>query len=185
LSCATPGQFKQDYAGPCGTERWPVKTGADNGAPGIALLPKLTTIAALSGPPQPSFLPASTRVKPTETMVYALKDVRVSYVRLEDDGDYHIVLVENFGATTMIGEIPYPGGCTTGSAWQCLISRARAEIDARFSLVLNQGQPTNQVVSVVGVAFWDPEHGQFGASANGIELHPVLAICFGSGCTPE
>jgi hypothetical protein len=33
--------------------------------------------------------------------------------------------------------------------------------------------------SIVGVGFFDVIHGQRGVAPNGIELHPVLGICFG------
>jgi hypothetical protein len=186
LACTSPGSFAANWAGQCGTDRWAVKTGTDNGAASVSLLPTLTTIASLSTPPQPATLPFSSRVKPTESTIYALRDVRLSYLRLEQDSDYHLVVTDNFGANTMIVEIPYPASCTTGSTWQCLMSRVRATVDAQFpGLQLNVGKPTNMLVSVAGVGFWDTEHGQFGASPNGIELHPLLAICFGAGCSFE
>jgi hypothetical protein len=184
LTCTTPGAFATNWSGQCGTDRWAVKTGTDNGASSISLLPTVTTIAALSTPAQPVSLPFSTRVKPTEATIFALRDVRLSYLRLEQDSDYHLVVTDNFGANTMIVEVPYPADCTTGSAWQCQISRARAAVEAKFpGLVLNTGKPTNMVVTVAGVGFWDTEHGQFGASPDGIELHPLLAICFDQGCS--
>jgi hypothetical protein len=186
LSCSTPGNFATDWSGTCGTDRWSVKTGTDKGASSISLLPELTTIVTLSQPPQPGVLPFTTRVKPMESTMYALRNVRLTYVRLESDSDYHLVVADNFGANTMITEIPYPGSCTSGSSWQCLITRARAAVDAQFpGLVLLQGRSTDTVVSVAGVGFWDTEHGQFGASPNGIELHPLLAICFGADCSFE
>jgi hypothetical protein len=136
LSCATPGAFKQNWSQQCGYERWPVKTGTDNGASGVSLLPQPTTIAELSAIPMPSSFPQSSRVAPAEKTIYALKDVKLIFARLEGDSDYHLVVSD--GTRSMITEIPYPGGCTNGSAWQCEISRARAAVDARLSLVLNQ-----------------------------------------------
>ena len=183
LTCSTPGSFATNWSNQCGTERWTIKTGADSAAKTISLLPQLTTIATLGNLPTQTFFPATTRIKPVETTVYALKDVRLAYVRLEDDSDYHIVLASSVGQT-MITEIPYPGGCTTNSDWQCLLSRARANVDAHVTPKLLQGQTENLTVSVVGVGFYDPEHGQYGALPNGLELHPLLAICFGAGCDP-
>jgi hypothetical protein len=182
LACTTPGVFKQNWSGQCGVERWPVKTGTDTGASSVSLLPQLTTIAELTSLTMPSSLPSSSRVAPAEKTIYALKDVKLIFARLEDDSDYHLVVSD--GTRTMITEIPYPGSCTNGSKWQCEISRARAQIDGRLSLTLDQGHVENIVVSVIGVGFWDPEHGQYGVAANDIELHPVLAFCFGAGCDP-
>lgn len=183
LTCTGGGAFTANYTGSCGVERWAIKTGADPGAPAISLLPKLTTVAALGAIPVPGSIPFSTRVKPSETTVFAVKDVKLTFVRLEDDGDYHLVLTD--GTSTMISEIPYPGGsCTTGSAWQCLISKARAAVDAKLpGLQLLKGKVESLVVSVAGVGFFDTEHSQFGAAPNAIEMHPVLEICFGTGCS--
>ena len=46
ISCSAPGKFAQNGGG-CGSERWDIKTGTDNGAPGVSLVPKTTTIAQL------------------------------------------------------------------------------------------------------------------------------------------
>lgn len=182
LTCSGGGAFTMNYAGACGVERWAIKTGADPGASAISLLPQLTTVAALGAIPAPTSIPFSTRVKPTETTVYAVKDVTLTFARLEDDGDYHLVLTD--GASTMISEVPYPGAtCTKGTAWQCLISKARAAVDAKLTLAPLTGKVEKLVVSVAGVAFFDTEHSQFGAAPNAIELHPVLEICFGAGCS--
>jgi hypothetical protein len=36
---------------------------------------------------------------------------------------------------------------------------------------------------MAGVGYMDSLHGQPGVATNGMEIHPVLAICFGKGCT--
>ncbi len=183
LTCTTPGKYANNSAGGCGAERWSIKTGTDSAASGISLLPTLTDINTLAALPGQGFFPMTSRIKPTETTVFALRNVRLVYYRLEDDSDYHIVLLSPTG-TQMITEIPYPGACTSGSAWQCLISRARANVDAQFLPQLNVGKSVNFTVSAIGVGFYDPEHGQFGSLPNGLELHPIIAICFGAGCDP-
>jgi hypothetical protein len=182
ITCSGVSNFKQNWSNQCGVERWSIKTGTDTGAAAISLLPELTTIVDLGALPTAANPPFSTRVKSEETTIYALKDVQLTFARLEQDSDYHLVLSD--GTHTIITEIPYPGSCTAGSAWQCLISKARAAVDAQINLVLLQGHLQHYVVSVIGVGFYDPEHMQFGASPNTIELHPVLAICFGVGCSP-
>jgi hypothetical protein len=73
----------------------------------------------------------------------------------------------------------------TGGPWACNISRARAVVDAQFpGLQPGQGKTVAVAASLIGVGFWDPEHGQFGVAPNNLELHAVLAICFGVGCDP-
>jgi hypothetical protein len=179
LTCPSPGSYQKNGGG-CGTERWSVKTGQDTGAAGIGLVPTVTTIAALSALPKPSSLP-SNRLSPVETTLWQLKDVTLTLIRMESDSDYHLVVQD--GASHMIVEIPYPD-CMGSSPWLCLASRARAVIDAKYSVGSGDVTP-NATVSVMGVGFWDSDHGQTGVAPNAVELHSVLAICFGAGCDPE
>jgi hypothetical protein len=186
LTCASPGNYAANCACACGVERWSIKTGSDSASGGVSLLPTLTTIGQLVSIAPPSPFPSSgtPRVSGAETTAFALKDVRLVFARLEDDSDYHLVLSD--GTNTMITEVPYPK-CVSGGPWGCLISRARAAVEANIgvsNLMLDMGHDHNVIVSVVGVGFWDPEHGQFGVAPNNLELHAILAICFGQGCDP-
>jgi hypothetical protein len=180
MTCPGPGNPKQTGSA-CGTERWPVKVGTDPGASAIPLTAVPNTIAALVA------LPANgggetTRTSPTETTIYELKDVVLTELKMESDSDYHLVISD--GTHTMIAEIPYPTTCANTSAWACFISRARSEVDAMFTVT-----PTPQFPSVPmtirGVGFFDAPHGQNGVAPNAIELHPILELCFGTGCTPD
>jgi hypothetical protein len=56
---------------------------------------------------------------------------------------------------------------------------------AQVSSVTTSPQNPAATVTVVGVGFFDILHGQTGVAPNAIELHPVLQICFGKGCTPS
>jgi hypothetical protein len=145
----------------------------------VSLVPHQTTIAQLVA------LPAggggSSRESPTETTLWQLTDVTMSMIKLETDSDYHIVVSD--GSHTMIVEVPYPT-CANGSAWSCFISRARSEVDGKLTVSSSPQYPA-QTVTVRGVGFFDSVHGQTGVAPNGIELHPVLQICFGKGCTPS
>ena len=173
ITCPGPGSPMS--GGSCGTERWNVKTGTDSQAGSISLVPQTTTIAALRA------LPANggggSRETPTETTLFELKDVTLTEWISESDSDYHLVLSD--GSVTMIAEIPSPS-CTTSSVWACFISRARAEFESQ-----NLAHYPGLTVTVRGVGFFDFLHGQTGVAPNGIELHPVLQICFGQGCTPS
>lgn len=131
-------------------------------------IPTLRALAAAGG--------GNSRETPTETTLFELKDVTLTEWLSESDSDYHLVLTQN--GVTMIAEIPAPS-CTTSSVWACFISRARAEFEAQ-----NLAKYPGLTVTVRGVGFFDFLHGQTGVAPNGIELHPVLQICFGQGCTP-
>jgi hypothetical protein len=99
-----------------GKERWPVKTGTDRD---IALVDKTkvvqTTVEEMAGVPRPSDMQPPTqefsvyqdqRSEPVETTVWQL-EATVTTLKLEADGDYHLVLQGDSGKT-IIGEIPTP-----------------------------------------------------------------------------
>lgn len=168
--------------GSCGVERWSVKTGTDADV-GLINLQSVTqtTIASLIALPAPSNLPANNRVQPTETTIFQLQATLVEY-KLEADSDYHLVLNDGSG-DTMIAEIPSPSCVGSSSPLLSGIQKARAEFDAQYT-VTTSFQTANAPVAITGVGFFDFLHGQTGVAPNGIELHPVLNIQFGSGGTP-
>ena len=178
ITCPAPGNYTKN-GGSCGTERWTVKVGTDSAAPGLSLVPQLTTIATLVALPAAGA--GNSRESPTETTLFELRDVTLTEIKSESDSDYHLVVSD--GSKTMIVEIPYPT-CTTGSPWTCFITRARAEVDSMFTVTSSPQNPA-RVITVRGFGFFDVLHGQTGVAPNGIELHPVLQICFGQGCTPS
>lgn len=187
LSCAGIAAVVNNYMS-CGTERWAVKVGEDAQAGAIVLTATASTITALTalngGVPYNN-PPQSSRVSPTEKSVVFLKDVTVVFSRLENDSDYHLG-IQDSTFRTMIAEIPYPGGagvgCVSGS-WECLVSRARAATDKALAPT-STGRNPGVIATIVGVPFYDFSHMQAYEAPNSIELHPVLAICFGKGCTP-
>lgn len=169
-------------SGSCGVERWSVKTGTDADVGLINLHSTTqTTIAALAALPAPSTLPANNRIQPTETTVFQLHDTLIEY-KLESDSDYHLVLGDGSG-NTMIGEIPDPACVGSSSPLLPGIGQARSQFDARYTPT-DSFQTANVPVAVTGVGFFDFLHGQTGVAPNGIELHAVLDVQFGTGGTP-
>ncbi|MEY9836298.1 putative Ig domain-containing protein [Streptacidiphilus sp. EB103A] len=170
---------KNATTGSCGVERWAVKTGTDTDASLINLQSTTsTTISSLDSLTKPSTLPASSRVKPTETTVFRLNATLTQY-KLEADSDYHLVLSDGSG-NTMIAEIPDPACVGSGSPLASSITKSRATFDAKYSPT-GSFQTANTPVTVTGVGFFDFLHGQTGVAPNGIELHSVLDIQFGTG----
>jgi hypothetical protein len=143
----------------------------------VSLVPKPNTIATLAGLPAAGG--GSHRESPTETTVWELRDVTLSELKVESDSDYHLVITT--GSATMIAEIPAPS-CATGSPWLCFITKSRSAIDGKYT-VSSSPQYPGIVISLRGVGFFDILHGQSGVAPNAIELHPVLEICFGQGCS--
>jgi hypothetical protein len=165
--------------GSCGVERWSVKTGTDTDRSKITLQStSQTTIAALDALPAPGNLPASNRVAPTEDTVYQLRATLTKY-KLEADSDYHLVLSDGSGHT-MIAEIPDPACVGSTSPLTSSIQKARGEFNAKYSPT-NSFQAANVPVTVTGVGFFDFLHGQTGVAPNGMELHAVLDVQFGTG----
>ncbi|MEZ0064511.1 hypothetical protein ABIA32_000499 [Streptacidiphilus sp. MAP12-20] len=169
---------RNSTTGSCGVERWAVKTGTDADVGLINLNSTTpTTIAALDALTAPSSLPAANRVQPTETTVFRLNATLVEY-KLEADSDYHLVLNDGSGHT-MIAEIPDPACVGSGSPLLSAITSARSAFDATYSPT-GSFQTANVPITLTGVGFFDFLHGQTGVAPNGIELHAVLGVTFGS-----
>jgi hypothetical protein len=133
-----------------GVERWPVKTGQDpdiatvgknvlNGVDlGAGIVP--ATIAELIRIPRPPDMTPATKVfpayqnkrrAPVEWTVWQTEG-QITVVKLEDDGDYHLV-VQGPTGETMIAEVPTPTTTFIGtSPWLANIQAARQAVDQRL-----------------------------------------------------
>lgn len=161
----------------CGVERWSIKTGTDSGAWSINLSTYISsTIYNFHQSTKPSSLPCCSRISPRETNQYRLSATLIKYNK-QTDKDYHLVIRDGSGRT-MIVELVDPN-CDSGSAFSSGISRARSQFDARFTATSTM-KTTSTPVTVKGIGFWDHIHGQTGIAPNGIEIHPVLDITFGT-----
>jgi hypothetical protein len=163
----------------CGTERWNVKVGTDPNA-GLVNLgnPIHTTIAALRALPAPVLNPNppyDPRMAPTETSVFVVNGT-ITFYKLEDDVDYHIVLQDAAG-NTMVTEIPSPACDGSTSPFSAGIALARAKLNSRLTPI-DTFQVANLSVQMKGVGFFDFLHGQTGVAPNGIEIHPILDLSF-------
>ena len=157
-------------------ERWSVKVGTDPDAGLVNLTnPVRSTISALRVIPAPASPPLDSRVAPTETTVFLVNGL-LTFYKLEDDVDYHIVLQDPNG-NTMVTEIPSPACDGSTSPFDAAVAAVRAKFDARFTAIPTF-QNANVPVQMKGVGFFDFIHGQTGVAPNGIELHPILDITF-------
>jgi len=219
-SAAPPGEHP-------GIERWPVKTGTDadvsqvgqnvvNGedlGQGIVQ----TTVEEMLALPRAANMPAVNdsfpvnsfyqdhRSAPTETTIWEIT-ATITEGRLEQDGDYHLVLKGDSGQT-MIGEVPNPDPAYVGNAaWLAEIKNARDAVDKKLGRPLDPADsqldgtapPTeertelgpikaeieaemtsiNARATITGVGFFDSSHGQTGVAPSAIEIHPVFSIVF-------
>lgn len=134
-----------------GVERWPVKTGTD---PDVAKVGKNvirgralgagivdTTVEELISIPRPAdMLPVDQdfptyqehRAEPTEVTIWRI-DAQIVALKLEVDGDYHLVL-QGASGETMIGEIPTPRSPFVGgtSPWLPNMRSVRTAVDQRL-----------------------------------------------------
>jgi hypothetical protein len=147
----------------CGSERWLVKTFADDDRFKVDLNRRYRTIKQLNLLDRPAPRPRNGRVA-GELSVYRVTGTVVATIN-EDDGDIHLALRGDDGAT-LIAEAPEPA-CSVDSRDRAAIKRARL---AAQDVVLGEK------VIAAGVGFFDFAHNQTGHAANYIELHPLLSI---------
>ena len=155
----------------CGVEAWAVKTLSDSAAHQVDFRPRSTTIGALADLRSPGNI--GTRMPGAEMRTWRIH-VRLLWQKLEGDSDIHLVVTDPKTGRTMIAEIPSPD-CVSAAA-----GVAARFASARAALATHCGPPTTSftrlsgTATIDGVAFFDFAHGQRGAAANEVELHPVL-----------
>ena len=165
----------------CGTARWAVKTLSDVDRARVNLTPVDATVEELGRLPRPARVPAERRVGPVELTTYRVTGcLGILDREPENDGDIHVIIggLEN-PRLSMVTEIPNPscgGVCQSGLG--PYYARARATLDSIIAAGVVSPACNNDVplVTIIGVGFFDRNHGQRGAAPNFIELHPVLAL---------
>jgi hypothetical protein len=160
-------------------KNWPFKVGLDRQAAEIPLDPVPTTIGALIALPHVERPPDGSRIAPAELASYTLRDVVLKSFQRSPDGDVHMVLADEHGHT-MIAEAAPPPCTDEKSPWRPQIVAVRAAVENLVGPAVVGWGPW--YVSMSGIGYMDSRHGQPGVAPNGMEIHPVLAICFGKGC---
>lgn len=165
------------FAIACGVERWPVKVGRDKDVGKVSTSAEMATIAALNELPAPNNPNSRKNSRfSTELKTFRVNGI-VTLIKREKDEDYHLVITDpDDEDVTMIVESPAPN-CAQNSRFLEQIKEVRQAIDDKLGKIKGKKTP-NVRVTVTGVAFFDPIHGQTGVAANGIELHPILNITF-------
>lgn len=179
---ATPSRTPDS---PCDGYRWPMKVATDPGAASIILNNVVdTTIGTQSAIAAPVANNITQRISPVETTVYQLTNVTLIRIQKSIDLDYHLVVQDQKGKT-MITESSDPSCAPPGSsALSSQISTARQQIDTAIPNVSTNALDPNETVTLRGVGFWDfAPNFATGQAKNGIEIHPIIDICFGRNCT--
>jgi hypothetical protein len=159
----------------CPYERGPVKEGSDSTRFKVSTTVIATTISYLRGRAKPTSYPRTTRVGGAELHTYKVHAYLTQY-KIESDGDIHLVLKDSSGRS-MIAELPLASCVPRTSRWVSSIASARLQ----FTSVLHATTSWHYVhkpITVKGLGYFDPPHGQTGAARNGIELHPVIGVSF-------
>ena len=174
-----------------GTFRWPVKTMADPAARDswASARPKVTTIQALvhrAG--RPRRLTGSTPRQPgAERTIFRVR-ARLVAARASDsssgDGDIRLVIADPTTGETMVAAFPDPNCAPAShSPKRSQMTMARVTFIARCQFPpLGRYGTLHGTATITGVGFWAVRGSGRGASANGLELHPVLGFA-GPGCT--
>jgi hypothetical protein len=158
---------------------WPFKTGMDRMAGEVSLDPVPTTIDELIAIPHADRPKDGSRIAPAELRTYTLRDVVLSSFQRSPDGDVHMVLTDEHGHT-LIAESTPPSCTDDRSPWKEQIASVRASVEDLVGPALFGWGPW--YVSMSGVGYMDFLHAQPGVASNGMEIHPILAICFGKAC---
>lgn len=168
---------------PCAGYRWSIKVATDADASKIQLSPvQQTTMTWLTGIPKPNTEDTLPRLLPTEGTPYELSNVTVTEVFHAVDQDYHLVLKDAEGHT-MIAESPDPA-CAPNSTLYTQIQSVHQQIAQHYPAISSTPMQVSDTITLEGVPFFDyvPNYAT-GESDDGIEIHPILGICFGANCS--
>jgi hypothetical protein len=161
-------------------KNWPFKIGTDPQGSSVSLVPVPTTIDALRAIPHVERPGSGLRIVPVELTSYELRDVTLQSFQRAPDGDVHMVVADEHGHTMIVEAAP-PFCTDARSPWRAQISAVREIVDREIPMAMIGTH--RRVVSLAGPAYIDSLHGQIGVAPNGIEIHPILAMCFGAGCS--
>jgi hypothetical protein len=149
-------------------ERWPVKIWADADAAKVDTVPVPITVAELVSLPRPeTTFPYRNRAPGAEFQTFLLRARFVTALPQDGDSDIHLVVRDlEVQDATLVTEIPHPG-CTADERLARLFDQARKAL---------RTVPRDAIIEIVGLGFFDTQHGQRGMAPNGIEIHPVLRL---------
>lgn len=160
-----------------GVERWSEKVLTDPLASTIDFTPINSTVQNLITINTPFADPYMNRSAGFEDKTYKIV-CNITIKKDESDNDFHLVLSDS--TNTLIGEIPDPAcSAAASSAYVNQFIAARNFVNTNIATG-NVYNVNIGLVTVTGVAFIDPPHGQTGAAPNHLELHPILDIYFTS-----
>jgi hypothetical protein len=173
-----PAVSEQVARAACGEFRWPVKTLSDADAHAVDYSAIQTKVRALRHRDRPTTTigTSTPRTSRTEFQTWKVR-ARAVQAKLEDDNDIHLVIsVPRHPSKTMIVEFPKKT-CVASRFKRWKIAEARQQFLNNCGTVSSSSWlDLTGRITLVGVGFWDEQHGQTGVAPNAIELHPVLNL---------
>ena len=167
-------KYRKLFEVKCGKWRWDVKTLQDSDTSKINFTDTVkTSIESLSGiiPPLGKHL---TRSK-MESVLYSVSGLLVAFKR-EDDGDIHVILKDELTNKTIVCELPCPD-CSGNTSFVTTFKRGAIWFEDNIGIPTERFQyPKNIHLTVIGLPFFDYEHGSKWEAGNGLEIHPCLKI---------
>ena len=176
--------YAQTVSPGCGSARWDVKTLGDR--PKLNPEWKAATVDELGagmkyglGPAtRGDTLPRQTGFKRVEFTIFRV-DARLVGWKRSGDGDIHFVIRDIDKQTTLIAEFPkdacVPETTRKGDRTKMAAARAAIEEGCGSVTLSSTWRTLSGTIRLVGVGFWDKNHGQKEPAPNRIELHPVLS----------
>ena len=153
----------------CGVERWPVKTLQDRPT---LLSGHRTTIAKLVQ--RPADRGGQDTRSPSERFVYVVR-AKLIQAKLESDEDIHLVIHDPVSGDSMVAELPAADCEGSAKPHQAqLMNSARQAFEQACGPIDQHWRFFKGTADVMGVLFFDFDHGQTGRAPNVAELHPVL-----------
>jgi hypothetical protein len=159
----------------CPSERGPVKEGADADRNKVSTSITKVSITYLRGRAKPASYPKDKRVTSTELHTYQVTATLTQF-KEESDGDFHLVIKDSSGHS-MIAEVPYSSCVPKTSRWRSAIITARSTFTKTYR-VTTSWKHVKRSITLRGIGYLDPLHGQTGVAPNGVELHPVIYMHF-------
>ena len=162
--------------------RWSVKTLTDRDAARLVFgKVRASSVAEQTRMPMPKLTQESPRQPFSEDSLFTI-DALLLAVKIESDGDFHVIIRDLQTDSTMLAEIPDPDAAWTTPCSHSEEFRAAREAIGRIAEPTYGSLRHLEVpirIRLTGVGFFDPVHfmpSEEGIPANWREIHPVVNV---------
>ena len=162
--------------------RWSVKTLTDRDAGRLIFgTARASSVAEQTRMPMPTLTQDSPRQQSIEDSLFII-DALLLAVKIESDGDFHLIIRDLQTDSTMLAEIPDPDAAWTTQCSHSEEFRSAREVIGRiagptYGSLRHLAMPIR--IRLAGIGFFDPVHfmpSEEGIPANWREIHPVVKV---------